>query len=273
MSKFVTLHGFGGGSGSELNFEVVGGTTQPENPKENTIWINTDTEITEWIFSATEPENLVEGMVWIRTGVIRSGEFNVLKKNSIQLYPDSAQHYINGSFVKVETMIYQNSEWTLLWNGVLLKPNNTCDEYTGGWIADASIGIWSAGTNTPTVTHNNNIVKVTLTGNNIRGCYRTVDKVNFDDYKFLKVHFNNLIYSDRGAIAVAITSKLNASADGNAAAIWINENIVYQEVSLYDKTITLDISNVSGEFYVAIIVRTYDNTNTISANITKVYLE
>lgn len=42
-------------TGAELNFEVVGGTVQPENSKENTIWINTYTEITSWDFYATEP--------------------------------------------------------------------------------------------------------------------------------------------------------------------------------------------------------------------------
>lgn len=45
----------GSGSGEGLNFKVVGGTTQPASPKENTIWVNTDTEITSWDFSVTEP--------------------------------------------------------------------------------------------------------------------------------------------------------------------------------------------------------------------------
>lgn len=45
----------GGGSAAGLNFKVVGGTTQPSNPSENTIWVNTDKEITGWIFSAKNP--------------------------------------------------------------------------------------------------------------------------------------------------------------------------------------------------------------------------
>lgn len=45
----------GSGSGAGLNFKVVGGTTQPSNPSENTIWVNTDKEITGWIFSAKNP--------------------------------------------------------------------------------------------------------------------------------------------------------------------------------------------------------------------------
>lgn len=44
----------GGGSGG-LNLKVVGGTTEPTNPKENMIWVNTDTEITEWVFAAENP--------------------------------------------------------------------------------------------------------------------------------------------------------------------------------------------------------------------------
>lgn len=39
----------------ELNFRVAGGTTQPTSPSENTIWVNTDTEISEWTFSAEDP--------------------------------------------------------------------------------------------------------------------------------------------------------------------------------------------------------------------------
>lgn len=45
----------GGGGGAPLNFKVVGGTSAPSNPKENTIWVNTDSAITGWHFGAEEP--------------------------------------------------------------------------------------------------------------------------------------------------------------------------------------------------------------------------
>lgn len=44
--------------GARLNFKIVGGTTRPETPRENTIWINTDTAIGEYVFRA-EPNNKV----------------------------------------------------------------------------------------------------------------------------------------------------------------------------------------------------------------------
>ena len=65
MSEMVPMYGFGGSGGGGLNFKVVGGTTQPTNPTENTIWVNTSVSITDWVFSATEPTTPVEGMVWI----------------------------------------------------------------------------------------------------------------------------------------------------------------------------------------------------------------
>ena len=54
MAGEVLIFGAGGG-GANLNFRVLGGTTQPANPKENDIWVNTDAKITSWVFSVTEP--------------------------------------------------------------------------------------------------------------------------------------------------------------------------------------------------------------------------
>ena len=98
----------GAGGGAALNFKVVGGTTEPASPKENTIWVNTDAEITSWIFSATEPENPSEGMVWISTGASSNIVFNALKKNSVMVYPFAASQYISGAWVSVGVKAYQN---------------------------------------------------------------------------------------------------------------------------------------------------------------------
>ena len=61
MSIIVPLEGFGGGN-NPLNFKVVG-NPQPESPKENTIWVNTDTEITGWQFASDDP-NLLDFNNW-----------------------------------------------------------------------------------------------------------------------------------------------------------------------------------------------------------------
>lgn len=101
----------GGGGGGGLNFKVVGGTTAPASPKENTIWVNTSVTIPSWAFSATEPGSPVEGMVWISLSTSSSAEFNALKKNAIQVYPGIAKQYVGGQWVVKDTQCYQGGEW------------------------------------------------------------------------------------------------------------------------------------------------------------------
>lgn len=98
-------------TGVELNFEVVGGTTEPNEPKENTIWIETDAEITSWIFSTTEPTESEEGMIWIYIDKFSSTDFNALKENGIQIYPISAMQYISGVWMDKTAKSYWDGEW------------------------------------------------------------------------------------------------------------------------------------------------------------------
>ena len=99
-----------GGGGANLNFKIVGGTTQLATAKENTIWVNTDVEITEWAFSPTASTG-VEGMVWIQTATLSKAPFNALKKNSIMVYPVKCAQYVNGAWVEKEAKTYQDGEW------------------------------------------------------------------------------------------------------------------------------------------------------------------
>lgn len=95
----------------ELNFQVVGETTQPASPKENTIWVETDAEITGWAFSAKEPADPIEGMVWIKTGFASTHSFNALRKNAITIYPAAASQYLSGEWVRKEPKIFINESW------------------------------------------------------------------------------------------------------------------------------------------------------------------
>lgn len=79
---------------------------------ENTIWVNTDTEITSWVFSPDEPENPSDGIIWFFVGTsLTAVAFNALKENNIQIYPKSAKQYVNGAWVNKTAKIYQNGAW------------------------------------------------------------------------------------------------------------------------------------------------------------------
>lgn len=123
----------GGGSGG-LNFKIVGGTAKPSNPKENMIWIITDQKITSYIFSAKEPESPIDGMVWITVGTSSTFAFNALKKNSIQVYPISANQYVGGAWVDKTAKSYQYGEWVeWVTDLFLLSSKGTHNDVTGGW--------------------------------------------------------------------------------------------------------------------------------------------
>ncbi len=105
-------------SGVELNFEVVGGTEQPVNPKENTVWVNTETEITGYTFSSSQP-SASEGHVWISTEKKSTAEFNALKNDALYVYPALCKQHTNGNWVAVNILIYQSGTWILPRNVLL----------------------------------------------------------------------------------------------------------------------------------------------------------
>lgn len=139
------------GGGTALNFRVVGGTTAPANPAENCIWVNTDTPITSWIFSATEPSPAEAGMVWISTGTSSNIEFNALKKNGIQVYPLSAKQYVSGAWVAKTAKSYQGGAWRSLirW---LYNKGDECTDITGGWGNNIMPGGGTVTKNTDSIT-------------------------------------------------------------------------------------------------------------------------
>ena len=106
------------GGGAGLNFKVVG-NPQPSNPVENTVWIDTDTPITSYIFSATQPTG-AEGMVWFETALSSPVEFNALKKNSVMVYPIATKQYVSGAWVDKIAKIYQDSGWKSVLSTVYL---------------------------------------------------------------------------------------------------------------------------------------------------------
>ena len=98
-------------TGIETNFEIIGGTTQPASPKENTIWVNTSTAITKWSFSTDTPNNPTEGMVWIKTYFASPISINAIKENEINFNLVNCHQYIGGSFIEKESKIYQSAQW------------------------------------------------------------------------------------------------------------------------------------------------------------------
>lgn len=101
----------GGGSCGGLNFKVVG-NPKPTSPKENTIWVNTDVDITGYHLSVTAPENPTAGMLWIKISDSSSIKVGTpLGKDYITIMLDSVSQYVGGAWVNVEAKSFQNGVW------------------------------------------------------------------------------------------------------------------------------------------------------------------
>ena len=119
------------GGGSAFDIKVVR-NPKPESPKVNTIWADTNTDITDYAFSAAVPENPVPGMVWFLTGTSSPAAFNVLEKGCIMVYPISAKQYIDGAWVSVKAQSYQN-DWVDWFMYLYNKGEEYVDEFGNGW--------------------------------------------------------------------------------------------------------------------------------------------
>ena len=226
----------GGGGGAGLNFKVVGGTVQPNNPSENMIWINTDAEITSWTFSATQPETAAEGMVWISTGTSSPTEFNALKKNDITVYPTSAKQYLDGAWVDKTMKVYQGGTWIgmyqyIIRDGILVEKFDTG---FGGYT-------YSATSNNTYVSQKNGYVEINGAKSGT-GFTRTTNALNFTNAKSLVVEFlSATTWKHENAGMAVWNKKVTASRDARIAyANMKNSNLT---------GLTLNVSGITGVNY------------------------
>lgn len=98
-------------AGTALNFRVLGGTVQPENQRENTIWVSTATDLSGWVFSPEEPESPSGGLVWIALGTASRAPFNALKKNGLFVYPLFCKQYVSGAWETKTAYVYKAGTW------------------------------------------------------------------------------------------------------------------------------------------------------------------
>lgn len=97
-------------AGNGSNITVVGGTTQPENPEINTIWVNTDMEIGKWYATPDEPTSPEEGDVWMH---LKASSFSVeiAEENSMVIEISNVYQYSSGEWVQRSIQIFRNGSW------------------------------------------------------------------------------------------------------------------------------------------------------------------
>ena len=256
MSENVILN-LGGSGGASLNFKIVG-NPQPSNPAENTIWVNTDTNITRYVFSATQPEEAVEGMVWISTGTSSTAAFNALKKNGVMVYPLSAKQYIDGTWLDKTAKSGKGGAW-VEWipEGALYWHGNECVDITGGWTSKAWKAFSDAGSAEQTFNLARNADNLEFTKTGLIGAImHTVNPIDLTDVT--AIHFKGELYPGSTARWAGFYVWKNLSGtywDSNAAAK------VLGTAGTIETELTLDVSALDGAYYIGFGI--YHNTSRI----------
>lgn len=180
----INVTGGGGGSGG-FNFKIVGGTTEPSNPKENTIWVHTDQKITGWSFNDKEPTNPFEGLIWILNISNKKRINNGLKKNEIALYIAKTKQYLSGEWVDMFNQVFLDGSWTRLAT-YLYDNGDQCTDISGGWAGYAQKeGNDSA--QAPTVTHYDDHVNVNFDKQYGGSSFHNGKAMSFDGYDTLYI--------------------------------------------------------------------------------------
>ena len=249
--------------GANLNFQVLGGTFAPSNPKENTIWVNTAATITGWTFCASEPENPAAGMVWIYTGTAAPTAFNALRKNGILVCPVSAKQYAGGAWAEKDAKIYKNGAW-VDW---------------AKWLYNH--GVWGNGTaltkgytyGSPTLTYGSSSIKINCGTNNDTQYLYFPRMENLEGrsklvFKFRSNAAYTTAYSEDWGAGVRIG--VSPSTDHNALAAQAKQ---YNLSANTDYTLELDISNLSGYYYIHLMFARGDSktSGSVDVDILEVY--
>lgn len=229
-----------GGGGTALNFKVIGGTSAPPNPTNNTIWVNTDATITSYVFSPTTPTSPTAGMVWIVTLDSGSVSLNTLKKNNITVYPSTCYQYISSAWTVKTAKIYQGS-W---------KPLDfLVDLNTGNWT------ILPAATYGHAFTYADGVLTFAAskgaTNSWVSAGRYCNEKVNLSNYNTMTIDLV-VTHSGAGNIKFGVTNNVNIGDLGaGQASVTLSGN--------FTGTKTIDVSALSGEHYVAMNIYLGDN--------------
>ena len=231
-----------GGGGGGLNFKVVGGTVQPSNPKENTIWVDTDTDISGWVFSAMQPVPK-EGLVWVRTGDVSPVRFNAVRKNTVMVYAYSVTQYVGGEWAKKSAYIW-NREWVLITGNLTIYDSGT---------AYVPLSLDNA-------VYKDNEIAITLPKNGNASIY-TKDAIDITNYKKVSVTYSGLSGGSSGTnsrIKLYVTDKI-----GNTTATTVETN----ESS---GTIVMDVTSLAGPHIIRVYARNTSGSVSGKCSISKI---
>lgn len=246
------------GSGSDLNFSVVGSTSQPQG-KEHLVWVKTDVPIPSWVVSPNKPQNPAEGMVWIHDG--SNNGINILRKNAVEIFPDKCWQYVNGVWAMQSAYIYLVSVgWRELFDGIIYR-NGT--EFLP-LASRGLLGTINSHATAPNVTKHSDSIKITIpyynTGNGgVLEIAQDIDVTEFDT-----VSMNVTEYTQGGAANRCAMIVFNREVENiwDDYSDWANV-IAYAQITKNGQY-SVNLSSISGKVDIGLWIYNAAATSTNS---------
>jgi hypothetical protein len=199
---------------------------EPANPKEGTVWVKTEDEISAWVFSAEAPTEQ-EGLVWVEIGISSPIAFNALKKNTLRVYPQSCAQFIGGEWVNKDFMIALDGQFVSSTRYILTEGiSNKTFVMSGNGTSGSSLPYLWARSGT-----------ASWSG---RSYYYYPDPIDLTPYK-------TIYFIGKGA---------NSGGWGESSAWYIGQSPTSIAASIdmtsqtSEVTKTLDVSSLTGEYYI-----------------------
>lgn len=222
------LYGNGGALGSGLR--IVSGLTEPARPKENMIWVKSDKAGKKYVFAEAAPEAPFEGLIWFSA----TGDGIITQANV----------YGDGAWNRVDAYMYLSGTWVHIASAIvyLYNKGDTCDAVSGGWEAAAWRINSGAPGSVPNLTYGDSSLSVSWT-NGREGLVNTRASVNLDKIrKICAVISGNT--SSISYLAVATKAGETGFPQNQKAS-----------KNLFNGTVELDVSALSGKYFVGFRVR------------------
>ena len=255
-----------------LNFKVVGGTTRPADPEENTIWVNTSIPITNVVISNADLLEYDVGTVLIKTDFTSNGYFNVAPGSTVNLYPAKCYQYVDtfGSREIRTAETFRNGKWRD-WGKYLFKDGNECAELTGGWVASAAGGGFSAYTTDESI-HLEYYYGTTEGSRNYIRTKKAIDVTLMSTLILNSDWIKALDPTYRIRVRVALGSTIP-----EYNALWYNDFV--QSISTLSPSgapYTMDVRSLSGEYFLYAILEGYNTSGAFAratVDITQIKIE
>lgn len=256
---FITRRG-GGGSVRTPIITITSETELPADPKPGTIAILTTTPIGCIYAQTSTPESPSVGDLWFSPSAVA----NVVYIDGKEAYAVKTVRQYNGTaWETVNAFQYIDGAWSTM--VYLLKGIDECKPITGGWkaIAIRRASSWTdSETQAPEVEKIDGGIILTQSASGYKsGAYHTTQQIDVSGYDVLCIQ-GEMTIKNRGE--VRLVSAVGPYSESNT--------VLYEELpSSGAIDIKLDVSGLTGDYYVLFDVATDGDTSTI-LTLTKIWL-